>query len=88
MKEYAEKYPHAVPVQAPAKGSLLWQIDVDDNSLAPVAGTAVKAGEPAGYVQTPYGLEEILPAVDGRFVAVLGKQGDKVAKGEIIGFIQ
>lgn len=88
VEKYAEKYPKAVPVQAPAKGQLLWQVDVDDASAAPVAGTAVKAGEAVGYVQTHYGLEEIVPAVDGRFVAVFGKQGENVVKGEIIGFVQ
>ena len=88
VKAYAEKYPKATPVQVPAKGKLLWQIDVDDKSSAPVVGTEVKAGQPAGYVQTSYGMEEIMPAVDGRFVAVLGKQGKDVVKGEIVGFIQ
>ena len=33
-------------------------------------------------------MEEIIPAIDGRVVAVLGKQGEKVAKGEIIAFVQ
>ena len=66
----------------------MWQVDVDDDSSAPIAGTAVKAGEPMGYVQTWYGMEEIVPAVTGRVVAVTGKQGDKVAKGEIVAFIQ
>ena len=41
-----------------------------------------------GFVQTYYGMEEIIPAIDGRVVAVLGKQGEKVAKGEIIAFVQ
>ena len=31
---------------------------------------------------------EFIPAVTGRVVAVTGKQGDKVAKGEIVAFIQ
>ena len=82
VEEYAKRYPHAVPVQAPVKGQLLWQVDVDDDSAAPIVGTAVKAGEGMGFVQTYYGMEEIVPAVDGRVVAVLGKQGDKVTKGE------
>ena len=86
--EYARKYPNAVPVQAPVKGQLLWQVDVDDDSAAPVAGTAVKAGEGMGFVQTYYGMEEIVPAVDGRVVAVLGKQGEKVVKGEIVAFVE
>ena len=87
-EEYAAKYPHAVPVQAPAKGQLLWEIDVDGPSQAPRTGTAVKAGEPLGYIQTFYGMEPILPAVTGRIVAVTGRQGDKVAKGEIIAYAE
>ena len=88
VEDYATRYPNAVPVQAPVKGQLLWQVDVEDDSAAPVAGTAVKAGEGMGFVQTYYGMEEIVPAIDGRIVAVLGKQGDKVAKGEIVAFVQ
>ena len=88
VKDYADRYPHAVPVQVPAKGKLLWQIDVDDASTAPVVGTAVKAGEPVGYVQTSYGIEEIPAAVDGRIVAVLGKQGKDVVKGQIVAFVE
>ena len=88
VEEYAQKYPNAVPVQAPIKGQLLWQVDVDDDSAAPVAGTAVKAGEAMGYVQTYYGREEIVPARDGRVVAVTGKQGKNVVKGEIVAFVE
>ena len=88
IEEYTQKYPHAVPVQAPVKGKLLWEVDVDDASKAPVAGTEVKAGKAMGYVQTYYGREEIVPAVDGRVVAVTGKQGKNVEKGEIVAFVQ
>jgi len=88
VEEYAARYPHAVPVQAPAAGKILWEIDVEDASAAPVAGTAVKAGKPCGHVQTRYGIEDMLPAVDGRFVAVLAAQGKDVVKGEIVAFIQ
>ena len=87
-EEYAAKYPHAVPVQAPAKGQLLWEIDVDGPSKAPRTGTAVEAGEPLGYIQTFYVMEPILPAVTGRIVAVTGRQGDKVAKGEIVAYAE
>ena len=88
VNEYAKRYPHAIPVQAPAKGQLLWQVDVNDDSAAPIAGTEVKAGMGMGFVQTYYGMEELIPAVDGRVVATLGKQGDKVEKGEIVAFIE
>lgn len=88
VEEYAERFPHAAPVQCPVKGQLLWEVDVDDASSAPIVGTAVKAGQGIGYVQTYYGREEIVSAIDGHIVAVTGKQGKNVAKGEIVAFVQ
>ena len=88
INQYTQKYPHAVPVQAPAKGQMLWEIDVKDASCAPVAGTEVTAGKPCGYVQTRYGMEAIVPAVSGRIVAVTAQQGKQVEKGEIVAFAQ
>ena len=41
-----------------------------------------------GHVQTYYGMEEVVPAVDGRVVAVCAGQGDMVVKGEIVAFVQ
>ena len=61
---------------------------MDDASAAPVVGKKVKAGEVVAHVQTYYGIEDVVAAVDGLMVAVLGKQGDAVAKGEIIAFVQ
>ena len=83
-----QKYPKATPVQSPVKGQILWELDVDDVSAAPIVGRAVKAGEVVGHVQTYYGMEELVAAVDGRFVAVTGKQGESIAKGEIVALIQ
>ncbi|MBR5063434.1 MAG: oxaloacetate decarboxylase, partial [Bacteroidales bacterium] len=88
VEDYVERYPKATPVQSPVKGQLLWEVDVDNDSKAPVVGKKVKAGQVLGHVQTYYGLEEIVSAVDGLLVAALGKQGDNVAKGEIIAFVQ
>jgi len=51
-------------------------------------GKKVKAGEVIGHVQTYYGIEDVVAAVDGLVVAVLGKQGEQVQKGEIVAFIQ
>ena len=85
---FVRNHPSAVPVQAPAKGQLLWQVDVDDVSSAPVAGTPAVAGEAVGYVQTRYGMEELVSAIDGRIVAVTGKQGEEVEKGEIVAFVE
>ena len=88
IDKYMEKYPKAIPLQAPAKGKLLWQIDVEDTSAAPVAGTRVEAGAPCGYVQTWYGMEEIISAAPGRIVAVTAPQGKDVVKGEIVAFAE
>ena len=88
VDEYVAKYPKATPVQVPVKGQMLWQVDVDDVSAAPIVGTAVKKGEVIGHVQAWYGMEDVVSAVDGRIVAVLGKQGENVAKGEIVAFVE
>lgn len=88
IDEYVKKFPKARPVQAPVKGKMLWQIDVIDDSKAPVAGTPVKAGKACGYVQTYYGNEEVIPAVSGRIVAVTAPQGKDVVKGEIVAFVE
>ncbi len=84
----AGNFPNAVPVQAPAKGQLIWQYSADGESSAPVIGTAVEAGRPMAYIQTYYGIEEIIPAVSGRIVTLNASQGDVVSKGQIVAYIQ
>ena len=83
-----KQYPDAIPVQAPVKGQILWNLDVDDASAAPVIGTSVKASEPMGHIQTYYGMEEICPIEDGKVVVACAKQGANVVKGEIVAFIK
>ncbi len=78
----------AVPVQASVKGQLIWQYDVADASSAPAVGTEVEAGKPMAYVQTFYGMEEVIPAVSGRIVSVVAKHGAQVEKGQTLAFIQ
>jgi pyruvate carboxylase subunit B len=88
VDEIVARYPKATPVQCPAKGKLLWEIDAIDTSMAPITGKKVKAGDIIGYVQTFYGMEEIVAAVDGIIVAAPAKQGDNVQKAQLIAFIQ
>ena len=87
VEKIRAKYPDAEPIQAPVKGQVLWQIDVDDASSAPVMGTEVEAGQVIAHVQTYYGMEEIVPAHSGRIIAVCAGQGSSVVKGEIIAFV-
>jgi len=78
----------SVPVQAPVRGQMLWEVDFTDGSSAPMAGTSVRAGEVIGHVQTNYGLEEVVSAVDGRIIIVSASQGQSVAKGEIVAYVE
>ena len=87
IEKILEKYPDALPVQAPVKGQIIWQVDVDDASSAPAVGTEVRVDEPMGFVQAYYGMEELRTSVNGRVVAVCARQGDMVAKGEIVAFV-
>ena len=87
-QEILRQYPDAVALQAPVKGQMLWQVDVDGISSAPAAGTTVESGIPAGYIQTYYGMEEIVPAISGKIIGTLASQGDMVVKGEIVAFVK
>ncbi|MCQ2116885.1 MAG: oxaloacetate decarboxylase [Bacteroidales bacterium] len=88
VEKIVAKYPNATQIQVPVKGQVVWQYDVADEGQAPVVGTQFKAGEPVCYVQAYYGMEEVKCPIDGKLVAVTAKQGDKVQKGEIIGFVE
>jgi len=81
------KFPDAQPVQAPAKGKVIWQYDVDDVSTAPVIGTEFKKGDIVCFVQTYYGIEPVNALKGGRLVDVQTRQGADVQKNQIIAFI-
>jgi pyruvate carboxylase subunit B len=83
-----QKYPKATPVQAPVKGQLLWELDMADDSKAPIAGKKVKAGDVIGHIQAFYGIEDVVSAVDGIVVSATAAQGDNVVKGQILALIQ
>ncbi len=76
-------HPSALPVQAPVKGQLLWQIDVDDAGSAPAVGKAFRKGEAIAYIQTRYGIEAVEAAADCRILAVCAAQGAMLEKNEI-----
>ena len=85
----SKRYVHsdAVPVHAPVKGQMLWEVNLGDGSIEPAAGTQVKAEVPMGHIQTYYGMEEVISNADGRILSVRAKQGTYVEKGEIVAFI-
>ncbi len=81
-------HPAALPVQAPVKGQLLWQIDVDNASMAPAVGKSFKKGEAIAYIQTYYGIEAVEAATDCRLLAVCAQQGVKLEKNEVFAVVE
>jgi len=88
IDEVVKKYPNATPVQVDVKGSLLWQIDVIDDSKEPVIGQKVEEGKLLCVLQTVFGLHDIMAPKTGKIVYVASKQGEKVQKNQIIAFIE
>jgi len=82
-----EKYPNAQPLQSPYAGQIIWQIDLVDESTAPVVGTSVKEGDVVCFVQTYYGVEEVKALTSGKIVQIETKQGAKVQKNQVLAFI-
>ncbi len=82
-----QKYPDAKPLQATISGQVIWQIDVDDVSTAPVIGTEVKEGDVVCFIQTYYGIEEVKALTSGKIVQIETKQGAKVQKNQVLAYI-
>ncbi|MDR2425473.1 MAG: oxaloacetate decarboxylase [Prevotellaceae bacterium] len=87
VNKLKELYPTAQPVQAPYKGKVIWQYDVDDKSTAPVVGTRFKEGDTICFVETYYGLETVKALADGKLIQVETAHGAKVEKNQVIAFI-
>jgi len=88
VEKIMERFPNAKPVQSTVKGQVIWQYDLMDASSAPNIGETVEEGKTLCFVQAFYGMEEIKPSFSGKIVAICAKQGDTVAKGEIIAFVE
>ncbi len=88
LEKVTEQHPDAQPLQVPAKGNLLWQYNVVDESTAPAIGTEFKAGAPVCYVQTYYGVLPVPAPKDGRLVSINAKQNEAVAVNQVVGFIE
>jgi pyruvate carboxylase subunit B len=86
-QEILAKYPDAVPVQVPAKGSLVWQYSVAGDSTAPVFGSKVSKDKPICFVQTYYGIEEVPAPESGTVVYIGAQHGEMVEKNQIVAFV-
>lgn len=83
-----KKYPNAKPVVATASGTLLWEIDVVDKSIAPVPGKKYKENDTFAFIQTYYGNEEIILPYEGTLVDTCLCQGTTIKKGDVIAWIE
>lgn len=88
IEKVTEAHPAAQPIQATAAGTLTWSVDPAGDSIAPAIGTKVEEGKPVCWVQAYYGIEECPAKASGKIVSINAKQGDKVVKGQIVGFIE
>ena len=84
----ALRHPNAEPVVAPVGGRILWDIDFNDKSTTPAAGTVYKEGDIIAQIQAPYGQEPVVALWPGKIVEAVAPQGKLVEKGETIAFIE
>ena len=81
-------HPKAMPIQAVAKGKLIWRYNVADDSTAPAIGTKFKEGAPVCYIQTYYGVEPVYAPATGKLIQVEVKHNDNVDINQVLCFIE
>ena len=82
------KEPDAKTVVAPVSGQVIWELSVDEKSMAKPIGTSVKEGDTVCFVAAYYGNEEVHALYGGKIIEVVAQQGDKVQKGDVIAFVK
>ena len=88
VEKVLEQHPAAKPIQSTADGQLIWNVDPAQESVAPQIGEKVAEGQTVCHVQAYYGVEPIKALASGRLVSINAKHGERVAKGQILGFIE
>ena len=84
----SEKYPNAKPIVSPANGTLLWEVDFEDKSMSPAPGTAYKENDIIAHIEAYYGVDDIVSHYSGKLIDTVVKQGTKVKKGDVIGWVE
>lgn len=83
-----KRTPEAVRVEAPVSGQVIWEVAVNEPSMAKPIGTEFPENGILCFIQTYYGQEEVRVPVAGKLVEVVAQQGDKVQKGDLIAFVK
>jgi pyruvate carboxylase subunit B len=84
----SEKYPNAKPIVASASGTLLWEMDYRDKSMPPAPGKVYIENDIVAHIETFYGIVDIACAHSGKLIDTCVKQGVKVKKGDVLGWIE
>ena len=81
-------HPTSEPVEATQAGTVLWELDYNEDSHAPAFGKLYRQGDLVCYLQTQHGIEPLTAFENARLVAVDSQQGDKVTKGDAICWLE
>lgn len=88
----AFKHAKADTIVAPVKGQVFWEFNGEGEcapSVEPYIGKEYQEGDVFCYIQAPWGeFVEIPAALGGKLVEVNAKQGSKLNKGDVIGYIE
>lgn len=79
----------AVPIMAPEKGQLLWEVSVDTPSMPPMIGRYFKPTDTFCFIATPWNtFDQVSANFSGRVIEICVNQGDIVNKGDILAYIE
>ncbi len=81
-------HPNSEPVEATQAGTVLWELDYNEDSQAPAFGKLFRQGDLVCYLQTQHGIEPLTASFDSRLVAIDKQQGEKVVKGDAICWLE
>lgn len=88
----AFKHAKADAIVAPVKGQVFWEFNGEGEcapSVEPYIGKEYQEGDVFCYIQAPWGeFVEIPAALGGKLVEVNAKQGSKLNKGDVVGYIE
>ncbi len=88
IEKVMAEHPKAMPVQAVAKGKLIWRYNVSDDSTAPAIGTKFEECTPICYIQTYYGVEPVYAPITGKLIQVEVKHNENVDINQVLCFIE
>ncbi len=88
VEKVMAEHPKAMPVQAVAKGKLIWRYNVSDDSTAPAIGTKFEELTPICYIQTYYGVEPVYAPITGKLIQVEVKHNENVEINQVLCFIE